>query len=93
MSLTVDDIIQALQPGMEEYSSNSQFFHWMDYACELDELALLNYRDDNDAFVLYINKVMLDYPSGHAKHHACTDVAITLESQLPNKYKGVFKYV
>lgn len=89
MSITVDDVIVALQPAMEEYSDNAEFFHWMDYACELDEIALVNHRGED--IVTYLNKRMDGYPSSHAKHHAATDVATTLESLIP-QYKGLFKY-
>jgi len=91
MSLTVDSIIQSLMPDMADYADNSLFYHWMDYACELDEITLVNYRDEN--LVEYLNKRIEKYPSAHAVNHACTDLAITLESLLPNTYKGVFKYV
>lgn len=92
MTDMIDTVIQTLQPAMEEYSDNGRFFHWMDYACELDDLAILNYKGDKQVFIDHINKRISDYPSGHAKNHACTDVASTVESLVP-EYKGVFKYV
>lgn len=89
----IDTIIQKLQPAMEEYADNSQFFHWMDYACELDVIALENFKSDNtlETLPVYLNKRMKDYPSGHAINHACTDVASTVESLIP-EYRGKFKY-
>lgn len=91
MSKSVDAIVMALMPDMADYADNSLFHHWMNYACELDEIALVNYRGED--LVDYLNKRIEKYTSTHAVNHACTDVAITLESLLPNTYKGVFKYV
>lgn len=90
MSLVVDSIIQSLMPDMADYADNSQFLHWMDYACELDEIALVNYRGDD--LIGYLNKRMRDYTSNTPIHHACVDVASTLESSIPSTFKGVFKY-
>ena len=89
MSLTVDSIVLALMPDMADYADNSMFHHWMDYACELDEIALVNYREED--VTAYLNKRMKDYPSAHAVHHACCDVASTLHSISP-EHKGVFIY-
>lgn len=91
MTKSVDAIIMAMMPDMADYADNSMFHHWMDYACELDEIALVNYRGED--VVAYLNKRIEKYPSTHAINHACTDVASTLESVLPTTYKGVFKYV
>lgn len=90
MSKLIDDVVVLMQPGMEEYADNSEFHHWLDYACELDEIALVNYREED--VTAYLNKRMKDYPSAHAVHHACCDVASTLESISP-EHKGVFVYV
>lgn len=89
MDKRIDNIIQVMQPGMEEYADNALFHHWMDYACELDDIALVNYRGED--VTAYLNKRMAGYPSAHAKHHAATDIASTLESLIP-EYKNVFKY-
>lgn len=91
MNSTIDTIIEKLQPSMQEYADNAQFYHWMDYACELDDLALLNYADDKESFISHINKRMSGYPSAHALHHACCDVASTVESLVP-EYRGLFVY-
>lgn len=91
MSKSVDAIVMALMPDMVDYADNSLFHHWMDYACELDEIALVNYRGED--LVEYLNKRIEKFTSTNPVNHACTDVAITLESLLPNEYKGEFKYV
>lgn len=85
----IDTITIILQPNMEDYADNSKFFYWMDYAQELDDIALVNYN--GNSVVDYLNKMMAQELSLSPKHHACVDVASTLETLKPT-YKGVFKY-
>jgi hypothetical protein len=86
-----DLTIQELYPNMEEYADNSQFHYWMDYAVELDHLCGLNYDPSPTAMIEYINKQIATKLSLSPQHHACTDVATTLES-LHSECKGVFRY-
>lgn len=86
----VHTIIEALQPDFSDYADNAQFNHWMDYACELDEIQLVYYKDETE-LVPYINKKIATLSSDRPQHHACIDVASTLES-LSGAHKGVFVY-
>lgn len=85
----IDTITVILQPNMEDYADNAKFFYWMDYAQELDDIALVNYNDNS--VVDYLNKMMASELSLSPKHHACVDVASTLENLKPT-CKGAFKY-
>lgn len=85
----IDTIITTLQPGMQEYADDSQFLHWMDYACQLDEIEMVNYKGED--LVAYLNGVMLKYSSNNPEHEAACDVASTIESLIP-EYKSKFKY-
>ena len=87
IALTID----ALQPKMEEYADNSTFHYWMSYACELDELMLLGYQDDTSKLVERLNTTMTTRFESNPEHHACVDVASTLESSVEG-FKGVFTY-
>lgn len=84
-------IIESLYPDFREYADNEQFFYWMDYACELDDV--VNVVDTDDRMIIdYLNKRMSMLSSNKPEHHACTDVASTLEEVLSIKFKGLFKY-
>lgn len=87
--ISVDDITEAMQPDMADYADDAKFYYWMDYACELDEIALVAYR--GDGVVEYLNERMAKYTSDRPQHHACVDVATTMENLIP-EHKGVFKY-
>lgn len=87
-----DLIIQELYPDFTEYNDNAQFHYWMEYAIELDTLCALNYDPSPQAMVDRINTVLRTKLELSPEHHACTDVASTLES-LHSEIKGVFKYV
>jgi hypothetical protein len=83
-------IIDNLQPDFREYAEDdSKFDYWMDYACELDEIASVVCKDED--VVAYLNNQMDRLFSSTAEHHACTDVATTLEENF-KQYEGVFKY-
>lgn len=84
-------IIDNLQPNMEEYADNAKFYYWMDYACELDHLLVLGYQDDPQPLIQYVNKLMTTKLELSPEHHACVDVATSLEAQM-NEFKGVFTY-
>lgn len=83
----VHDVIDSLQPGMSEYSDNSKFHYWMDYACTLDQLHV-EFMKGN--MVEFLNSKMKSTQSSTPVHHACTDVASTLSSFT--EYEGVFVY-
>lgn len=83
------DIIDNLQPDFSEYADGMSFEYWMDYACELDEIADLVYKEED--VVAYLNTQMSRLFSGSPQHHACTDVASSLEESF-DEYMGVFKY-
>lgn len=83
-------IIETLQPDFSDYADNTQFYHWMDYACALDEIQLVYYKDERD-LVPYLNKKMSELSSSTPVHQACVDVASTLES-LSEDHRGVFVY-
>jgi hypothetical protein len=87
----VFDIIESLYPDFKEYADNAQFHYWMEYACELDEVVNVVYIED-DKLIAYLNKRMSMLSSSKPEHHACTDVASTLEESIPSKFKGVFTY-
>lgn len=87
------DIIESLYPDFTEYADNKLFHHWMEYACELDEIMNVVYRmDDGNSLVAHLNQRMLQLRSTSAEYNACVDVASTFEEALPTLYKGVFKY-
>ena len=81
------DIIESLYPDFTEYADNTLFYHWMEYACELDSI-MHHYNDD---LVEHLNARLLKLRAGSPEHDACVDVASTLEESLP-QFKGVFKY-
>lgn len=85
-------LIDTLQPNMQEYADNAQFHYWMDYACELDHLLVLAYQDDPQPVIEYANKLMATKLELTPQHHACVDVASSLEAQIEG-FKGVFTYV
>lgn len=85
-------IIDSLQPNMGEYADNAKFHYWMEYACKLDELTILGYQDDKSVIVEHMNTVLKEKLELTPEHHACVDVASTLESQM-DEFKGVFTYV
>lgn len=85
----VTKIVDAMQPDMADYADNAQFIYWMNYATELDIIADTVSKDED--VVAYINKQIDYYASGQAQHHACVDVATTLESISP-KHRGLFVY-
>lgn len=85
---TVYEIIASLQPDFKEFADNTQYHYWMDYACELDVLQII----PEDGLVTHLNERMDKLLSSSPEHHACVDVASTLEEALPSTYKGVFKY-
>lgn len=94
MSSTVDlvhTIIETLQPDFSDYADNAQFNHWMDYACELDEIQLVYHKDETE-LVPYLNKKIATLSSTRPQHHACVDVASTLSNLNPLMYRGVFEY-
>jgi len=74
----------------DEYSDNSKFYHWMDYACELDDL--LNQSVEGFNMGSYINTRLAKLVKDTPQHNALTDVASTLEETLPTEYKGLFVY-
>lgn len=84
---SIDLIVGIMQPNFEEFADDTQFQYWMDYACELDEIL---YNSTGDV-VEYLNERMSNLLSSKPEHHACVDVATTLES-LSDSYKGKFKY-
>ena len=86
----VIDIINSLQPDFSEYANNGNFFYWMDYATELDDIENDVHIND-DLFVDYLNKHFKTSTPG-PKHDARVDVASNLEESLPEQFKGVFKY-
>lgn len=86
----IDQLTIMLQPNMEDYADNGKFFYWMDYAQELDDIALVNFN--GNSVVDYMNKVMEKELSTSPKHHACVDVASSLEEKLPAEFAGKFKY-
>jgi hypothetical protein len=86
----IDKIIESLQPSMAEYADNSNFHYWMDYACELDILTLMNFKDED--LVTYINKRIKDKFDADPEHHACVDVAACIETHFA-EYSGKFVYV
>jgi hypothetical protein len=85
-------IIESLYPDFSEYANNADFYHWMNYACELDVIIASAYDNTNEAITEYLNKRMLQVRSSSAEHDACVDVASTLEETLPETFVGVFKY-
>lgn len=88
----IDHIIEELYPTPAEYMDDTRFMHLCDYACMLDELAIINYQsEDGESVVLYLNKQMDKYFSTTPEHEACCDVASTMESLLP-VFKDCFKY-
>lgn len=85
-------IIESLYPDFSEYEDNAQFFHWLDYACELDFILASAYDRTNESLIAYLNKRMLELRSSSAQHDACVDVASTLEESVSTHFKGKFKY-
>jgi hypothetical protein len=83
-------IINSLQPDFKEYADNGNFFYWMDYATELDDIENDVHIND-DLFVIYLNKHFKTGAPG-PKYDACVDVASNLEEAMPDQFKGVFKY-
>lgn len=71
------DIIDSLQPA-DEYNDNHMFYYWMDYACELDSLALEVYGDQGKA---YCEKRLQSLTDGSPEHHALTDVLLTTKER------------
>lgn len=69
------NIIESLQPG-DEYNDNAMFYYWMDYACELDSLALEVYGDQGKA---YCEKRLQSLADGSPEHDALTDVMLTIQ--------------
>lgn len=69
------DIIKSLLPG-DEYNDDTMFFYWMDYACELDSLALEVHGDQGKA---YCEKRLQSLSDGSPEHHALTDVMLTIQ--------------
>lgn len=84
-------IIDSLYPDFTEYANDERFHYWMDYACELDEIAHVQWLNAIN-ITDYINNHIRLYRAGSAKHDACVDVALNLEESLSTIYKGVFKY-
>lgn len=92
---TTLSIIESLYPDFNEYANNERFFHWMDYACELDVLLATAYAEESDfgiGLVEMLNSKIKGLRAGSAEHDACVDVASTLEESLPTHFKGKFKY-
>ncbi|MNC20729.1 hypothetical protein D3C75_686920 [compost metagenome] len=87
---TVLSVIESLYPTSDEYSDNAKFYHWLDYACELDYL--LNQSVEDFDMGSYINTRLAQLVKDTPQHNALTDVASNLEEALPTEYKGVFKY-
>ena len=83
------DIVGSLQPNFAEYNDNSKFHYWMDYACELDDLQLAVFEG---SIVTKLNTQLGKLAAGTAQHHACTDVASTLEETYGEQFAGKFKY-
>lgn len=71
------DIIESLQPG-DEYNDDTMFYYWMDYACELDSLALEVYGDQGKA---YCEKRLQSLTGGSPEHHALIDVMLTTKER------------
>lgn len=86
----VIDIIRSLEPDFSEYTDNGNFFYWMDYATELDDIENEVHIND-DLVVEYLNK-RFKINAPRPAYDACVDVASTLEEALPEQFKGVFKY-
>ncbi|AXF53031.1 MAG: hypothetical protein [Caudoviricetes sp.] len=90
MNKTIDIIIETMQPNMADYADNAMFYHWMDYACELDELAILNFKGE-ELLVAHLNKQMAGLASSRPEHEACVDVASSIETLIP-QFAGRFVY-
>ncbi len=90
MNKVIDIIIESMQPRFDEMLDNSQFNWNVDYACELDDLSLLNYIGE-DKLVDRLNKKIRELAVTRAEHQACLDVATTIENLIP-EFKGRFKY-
>jgi hypothetical protein len=70
------DIIDSLQPDGDDYHNNERFYHWLDYACELDELLFAVYDGKGKEFV---TKRLTQLTEGSAQHDAITDVMLTIQ--------------
>ena len=92
MNNTIQTIIEHLQPSFAEYADDSKFMHWMEYAVELDELSFCLSVNGAESLVDRLNSQMKSKTSNTPEHEACVDVASTVQSLLPNKFKGRFKY-
>jgi len=68
------DIIDSLQPDPTDYDDNTRFYHWLEYACELDELSFAVYDGKGKEFV---TKRLTQLNEGSAQHDAITDVMLT----------------
>lgn len=86
----IHTVIEKLQPDFTDYTDDKLFHHWCDYACALDEIQMVYYKDEKD-LPAFLNGKMKALSSNTPMHEACVDVATTIENLLP-KYKGVFVY-
>lgn len=68
------DIIESLQPTGEDYDDNTRFYHWLEYACELDMLAY-SVWDGKGADI--VAKRLTQLSEGSPQHDAITDVMLT----------------
>jgi len=82
----LESVVKSLRPNFDDYMCDADY--WADYDAELDYLLQSESRED---LITYINKSMFCGFSQHPDHHACTDVASTLQS-ADSSYAGVFKF-
>ena len=92
MNNTIQTIIEHLQPSFAEYADDAKSMHWMDYACELDELSFCLSANGIDNLIERVNSQMKNKTSNTPEHEACVDVASTIQSLLPNDFSGKFIY-
>lgn len=92
MKSSIYRIVMALQPDMKDCADNANFQHWIDYGYTLDEVLYIVDLEGPESMVKYINNVLKNKLSTSPEHHACTDVASTLESLYVDRFAGKFKY-
>lgn len=83
-------LMEGLRPSFTELMFDNVY--WMDYDEALDVVEMMLKTECKDDFVRDINFVMNVYQNKKGKLDAYTDVALTLEEYIPEKYSGRFSY-